>query len=287
MILIADSGSTKTHWYWKDENRTEHLVSTSGINPFLLTEEEMERILRQELLSQVPEDTRFEQIFFYGAGCTPEKSVVVKACLQRCFPPSTQLEVTSDLVGAARSLCQHEAGIACILGTGSNSCAYNGKEITQNVSPLGYMLGDEGSGAVLGRTLLGDCLKKQLPEAIVQDFFDTYALTPAQILEKVYRTPMPNRFMASLTPFLTKHRKAPEIHRLLTEQFARFFQRNVMQYAYTELPIHLTGSIAWYFQSEVTEAAQALGLPLSSFLQSPIDGLKRYHEEGEDVSKLK
>ena len=276
MILIADSGSTKTHWCWKDESGKEHLLTSNGINPFLQTQEVILRILKDELVQHLPQGTHFEQIFFYGAGCTPEKSVLVKECIETCFP-HTAVEVTSDLVGAARSLCQREPGIACILGTGSNSCAYDGEKITSSVSPLGYILGDEGSGAVLGRTLLGDCLKKQLPPAVCDDFFAIYQLTPAEILNKVYREPMPNRFMASLTPFLSAHREVPEIHRLLVEHFTRFFQRNVMQYAYTQLPIHLTGSIAWYFKEEVTEAAQSLGLLLGKFIQSPIEGLKEYH----------
>ena len=277
MILIADSGSTKTHWYYGEKGTHFPLISTHGLNPFLQDQEEIVRVLNQELITQLPSDCSIDQIFFYGAGCTPQKSVTVKDCLSTCFPKSKTIEVTSDLVGAARSLCQHEAGIACILGTGSNSCAYDGQQITQNISPLGFILGDEGSGSVLGRTLLGDCLKKQLPEDIIQQFFLTYQLTAEQILNKVYREPMPNRFMASLTPLLSAYRDRPEIHHLLVEQFTRFFQRNVMQYDYKQLPIHLTGSIAWYFQEEVTEAAQNLELHLGKFLQSPIEGLIRYH----------
>jgi N-acetylglucosamine kinase-like BadF-type ATPase len=184
-------------------------------------------------------------------------------------------------LGAARALCGHEEGIACVLGTGSNSCLYDGKEIISNIPPLGYILGDEGSSAVLGRRLVGDCLKNQLPEAIRDEFLTEYQLTQEIILEKVYRQPLANRFLASLTPFLSKHREVPEVHKLLVESFTDFFVRNVKQYRRPWLPIHFVGSIANAFAAELKEAAESLGMELGTIMQSPMEGLVRYHESEE------
>ena len=273
MTLIADSGSTKTDWCI--ENTT--IIQTQGINPFHQSTEYMEHILTDELLSQLPKDITIRDIHFYGAGCTPEKSVILKDILATHFPEST-IEVQSDLVGAARALCGNAPGIACILGTGSNSCYYDGKQIISNISPLGFILGDEGSGAVLGKRLVGDCLKNQLPKDICDAFLQTFKLTPAQIIEKVYRQPQANRFLASLTPFLASHRTVPQIHNLLISSFKDFFQRNVMQYPYQDTQVHFVGSIGWYFQEEVKEAAQTLGIKTGTFIQSPIRELQNYHQ---------
>lgn len=272
MILIADSGSTKTDWCIGSS----FTIQTKGINPFHQSEEVIQQILTNELLPQMPEEVLIDAIYFYGAGCTPEKSPIIQRALSHCFPQCT-IEVNSDLLGAARALCGKSPGIACILGTGSNSCFYDGKQITSNVSPLGYILGDEGSGAVLGKRLVGDCLKKQLPEDICRSFLNTFKLTPAQIIEKVYRQPQANRFLASLTPFLSAHREVAEIHQLLVSCFTDFFQRNVWQYDYQQYAVHFVGSIAWHFQEEVKEAAQASGIETGHFIKNPIDKLVEFH----------
>ena len=276
MILIADSGATKTDWCI-GKNRTDyHIIKTQGINPFHQPKEHISKVLREELLPQLENSICVSHIHFYGAGCTPEKSPIVKEALQTIFAQA-EIQVESDLLGAARSLCGEEAGIACILGTGSNSCEYDGKKIKKNVSPLGYILGDEGSGAVLGRRLVSDCLKQQLPEHICQAFLEETQLTPAEIIDKVYRQPQANRFLASLTPFLSKHRNQPEIHDLLVSCFRDFFQRNVMQYNYPVYEVHFTGSIAWHFQEEVKEAVEKENLQIGKFIKSPIHGLIAYH----------
>ena len=278
MILIADSGATKTDWCLGENKADARIIQTQGINPFHQTKEHIARVLSEELLPQLGEAKTVSHIHFYGAGCTPEKTVIVKEELETFFPQA-QIEVQSDLLGAARSLCGKEKGIACILGTGSNSCEYDGEKITANVSPLGYILGDEGSGATLGKRLTGDCLKHQLPEHICSQFLEYTGLTPAQIIDKVYRQPQANRFLASLTPFLSKHRNEPEIHELLLSCFSDFFRRNVMQYAYKGIEVHFTGSIAWYFQEEVKETANTLGICTGQFIKNPIHGLINYHFE--------
>lgn len=275
MKLIADSGATKTDWCYGSADQHQ-IIQTQGINPFHQSAETISLILSEELIPQLACRTLITHIFFYGAGCTPEKAKIVRTALQTFFPQAT-ICVESDLLGAARSLCGREQGIACILGTGSNSCEYDGEKITSNISPLGYILGDEGSGAVLGKRLVGDCLKHQLPEHICQAFLEETKFTPAEIIDKVYRQPQANRFLASLTPFLSRHREEPEIHALLVSCFNDFFLRNVMLYNYSYFPVHFTGSIAWHFQEEVKEAAEKLNIRTGKFIKCPIHGLIAYH----------
>ena len=277
MRLIADSGSTKTDWLGGNEKISYPIIQTSGINPFHQSPENIKHILIHELLPHLPKEITWDEIYFYGAGCTSEKSKLLKDILQSLFP-TTHIEVQSDLLGAARALCGNQSGIACILGTGSNSCFYDGQNIISNISPLGYILGDEGSGAVLGKRLVGDCLKQQLPPKICHTFMETFGLTPATIIEKVYRQPQANRFLASLTPFLSAHRDIPEIHQLLISCFTDFFRRNVMLYPYKQHTVHFIGSIAWHFQEEVKEAAKDLDIQTGLFIQSPIEKLKEFHD---------
>ena len=282
MILIADSGSTKTDWCLCNQGTILCNIQTQGINPDHQSEEAIEAVLREELLPQLTQHSAFNiqntiDIVFYGSGCANENACNrIKKAIHKVLE-TKDITVHSDLLGAARALCGHEEGIACVLGTGSNSCLYNGKEITANTPPLGYILGDEGSSAVLGRRLVGDCLKNQLPEAIRDEFLTEYGLTQEIILEKVYRQPLANRFLASLTPFLSKHREVPEVHNLLVESFVAFFVRNVKQYRRPWLPIHFVGSIANAFAPELKEAAESLGMELGTIMRSPMEGLIKYH----------
>ena len=285
MHLIADSGSTKTDWCLCDGSTILTTIQSQGINPYHQAEETIEQVLREELLPQLGQNLELSiqnslKVIYYGAGCANETACNrVKEAIYKVLK-TKDITIHSDLLGAARALCGHEEGIACVLGTGSNSCLYNGKEITANIPPLGYILGDEGSSAVLGRRLVGDCLKNQLPEAIRDEFLAEYQLTQEIILEKVYRQPLANRFLASLTPFLSKHKEVPEIHRLLVESFTDFFVRNVKQYRRPWLPIHFVGSIANAFSAELKEAAESLGMELGTIMQSPMEGLIKYHSEG-------
>lgn len=282
MILIADSGSTKTDWCLCNKGSVVLNIQTQGINPYHQTEEAIEEVLREELLPQLEAQGSNIQssqlsIIYYGSGCANETACNrIKEAIHKVLGAS-DATIHSDLLGAARALCGHEEGIACVLGTGSNSCLYNGKEIIANTPPLGYILGDEGSSAVLGRRLVGDCLKNQLPEALREEFLTEYQLTPEIILEKVYRQPLANRFLASLTPFLSKHKEVPEVHKLLVESFTDFFVRNVKQYRRPWLPIHFVGSIANAFSAELKAAAESLGMELGTIMQSPIEGLVKYH----------
>lgn len=280
MILIADSGSTKTDWCLMRDSDTTLVIQTQGINPYHQAQEAIGLVLAEELLPQLKGYVKEQplKVIFYGAGCANDNACQrVEDAIHKVLG-YTDITIHSDLLGAARALCGHEEGIACVLGTGSNSCLYDGEKIVANVPALGYILGDEGSSAVLGRRLVGDCLKNQLPEAIRDEFLVEYGLTQEIILEKVYREPLANRFLASLTPFLSKYREVPEVRRLLVESFVDFFVRNVKQYRRPWLPIHFVGSVANAFSSELKEAAESLGMELGTILKSPIEGLASYHQ---------
>ncbi|MGP1540287.1 ATPase [Bacteroides pyogenes] len=277
MILIADSGSTKTDWCAVDHEGIVKRIRTQGTNPFFQSEEEICEEIRQNLLPHLPE-RRFGHIHFYGAGCAfPDKIDIVKRALTAHLQVEGSIEVSSDMLAAARSLCGHRAGIACIMGTGSNSCYYDGTEIVQNVSPLGFILGDEGSAAVLGKLLVGNLLKNRMPAGMKEEFLNEFDLTPAEIIDRVYRRPFPNRFLASLSPFLARHIAVPEVHQLVLNSFKDFLKRNVMQYDRLNLPVHFTGSVAFYYKDVLEEAVQAMGMQMGQVLQSPMEGLIKFH----------
>lgn len=279
MILIADSGSTKTDWCFCTSPSMYKKIHTQGINPFLQQHDDIVAILQNELLTQIPENypNSVSHICYYGAGCATEnKCNTIRSILGAIFKQA-EIVVESDLLGAARALCSNQEGIACVIGTGSNSCLYNGKDIVDNIPSLGYILGDEGSSVALGRTLLSDCLKRQMPPEIVEQFMQEYRLTKEEILESVYNRPLPNRYMAQFTPFISAHRDIPQIHSMITNCFSNFFTRNVIAYHKPWLPVNFVGSIANIFSSELIETAESLGMKTGRFMQSPIDGLVSYH----------
>lgn len=278
MILIADSGSTKTDWAAVENGELVCRTQTKGMNPFFQTEEEMTEELQHTLLPALPEKP-VENVYFYGAGCTPEKCPVVAETLEKALNVTGKAEVYSDMLGAARGLCGRKEGIVCIMGTGSNSCLYDGEKFTANVSPLGFILGDEGSGAVLGKLLVGDLLKNQLGEELKEKFLEQYGLTPADIIDKVYRKPFPNRFLASLSPFIAENIHHPGIRSLVKGSFLAFLRRNVMQYDNCQLRnVHFIGSIAYYYQDILKEAVQECGLHLGNIMKAPMEGLIAYHK---------
>lgn len=278
MILLADSGSTKTDWCIVDtENNKVIKVKTKGTNPFFQTSEEISQAIAEDLLRQLPART-VENVFFYGAGCTPEKQPILEKALKVHLDITGKCEVASDMLAAARSACGHQPGIVCILGTGSNSCSYDGKTITKNVSPLGFILGDEGSGAVLGKILVGDILKNQLPQHIIDRFNEKFHLTSAEIIERVYRQKLPNRFLASFVPFLEENIKEPEIFNLVANSFRQFLVRNVKQYdGWDHYPVSFVGSVAYFYQEPLKVALEKEGMKLGHVVQAPMEGLIAYH----------
>ena len=278
MMLIADSGSTKTDWCVILDNTPIKRIGTKGLNPFFQSEEEIQQELTHSLLPQLPEGT-IDSVYFYGAGCTPEKAPTLRRAIADSLPVVGNIKAYSDMLAAARGLCGREAGITCILGTGSNSCFYDGKEIVNHISPLGFILGDEGSGAVLGKLLVGDILKNQLSPAIKEVFLKQFDLTVPEIIDRVYRQPFPNRFLASLSPFIAQHLEEPGIRQLVLGSFIAFLRRNVMQYDYTQYPAHLIGSVAHCYKEILQEAAQETGIRIGKILQSPMEGLIQYHSD--------
>lgn len=277
MILIADSGSTKTDWCMVEQGEMVQQIATKGTNPFFQSEEEISNEIATGLLPRL-KSKRLDAIYFYGAGCAfPDKIEAVHRAISTHLDVINSIEVSSDMLAAARGLCGHEAGIACIMGTGSNSCYYDGKEIVTNVSPLGFILGDEGSGAVLGKLLVGDLLKNQLPTALKEKFLTQFNLTPAEIIDRVYRQPFPNRFLASLSPFLVQNLNEPGIHALVLNSFKAFLRRNVMQYDYQQSRVHFIGSVAFYYREVLQQAAEETGVQIGAILKSPMEGLIRYH----------
>ena len=274
MLLIADSGSTKTEWCMIGEQGITESVITSGINPFYQETENISAILNKEFTA----GKKFDAIFFYGTGCiNQEKQDIVKAALLKVFETEV-IFIGSDLLAAAHSLCQDKPGFACILGTGSNSCYYDGREIVANVSPLGFILGDEGSGAVMGKKLIGDILKKQLPQVLIDDFFETYQTTAAEILENVYKKPFPSRYLARYTKFLVKNIRFSEIENIVISNFREFVTRNLLQYPKIgQAPIHFTGSIAFYFESQLRKIIEEQNLILGNVERAPMKGLIMYH----------
>ena len=269
MFLFADSGSTKTTWCLVGSDESVSFCTTGGMNPFYLGLENMLLLLETEFT--LPH-TGIAEICFYGAGCAlPDKKQIVAEALLRYFGAS-KIRVDSDLLLAARSLCGNHAGIACILGTGSNSCYYDGQKIADNVSPLGYVLGDEGSGSALGRKLLSDVLKNQLSEEIRKLFFDTYRITADEILDNVYRKPFPNRYIAQFAKFISANIALAEMQILAGDSFREFFRRNVMQYEEAKrLPIHFTGSVAFHFSEIIKKITLEFELKLGKITQEPLE----------------
>lgn len=277
MILIADGGSTKVDWRLVDNGKEIKQVNTKGMNPFFRTVEDISEEIQAALLPEI-NGYSVDEVHFFGAGCTPAKRSIVGDAIAANFE-TAQIEVESDLLAAAKGLCGQNEGIACILGTGSNSCRYDGKDIVENISPLGYILGDEGSGAVLGRLFLNACLKNILPYNIKKDLFDKYNLDVAYILDRVYKEPMANRFLAGFSPFIHKHLDNDVVYSLVYGAFRDFFIKNVIQYNYDleTKPVHFTGSIAFYYREVLEDVASNLHIKIGTIVQSPMEGLINYY----------
>lgn len=277
-MLIADSGSSKTDWILSSPNDGILEIHTQGINPVRDSKDAIVRILQEELAPQLPHDYVVKEVHFFGAGCIAPFSEKVVEALRNTLP-GADIEVDSDLLGAAIALCGDQPGVACILGTGSNSCLYDGQRIVQNVSPLGYILGDEGSGAVMGKLLVGNLLKEVFPRHLKEAFLAHFQLTPTDIIDRVYRQPLPNRFLASLVPFIAAHRTEPELHSMVLESLRLFFSRNVRNYHSPHLPVHFVGGIASEFQAELTEAAQLEGFTVGKILKRPAPEIANFYRK--------
>lgn len=277
-ILVADVGSTKADCALA--NRADGSAvkfTTGGLNALIANDEAIEHFLT-EISSHIPENSVPYAVYYYGAGCaTPEICRRMEGKIAEYFG-GAEAYVASDLLGAARSLLGHSPGIACILGTGSNSCLYDGHKITDNISPLGYILGDEGSGTALGKRLLGDYFKRLLPASLHKAFKKEYGLTMADALDNVYRSQTPNKFLASFVPFLKANEEDPYIRQLLREEFSKFFERNISRYkAPMFSPISFTGGVAFNFGNYLCEIAMDYNYSIGQISLRPMKGLIDYH----------
>ena len=278
MKIIADSGSTKTHWCLTTASGQFSEFYSDGINPMLQSVEAIEQSISNQFLPQIAHLLwvgPVTDIYFYGAGCTPEKKVIVEQVLQHIFKKA-HVEVASDMLGAARGLFGHAAGVACILGTGSGSCFYDGERIAWAVPSLGYVLGDEGSAATLGKRLVGDVLKNQLGADIKDLFLRETDLTQAAILDHVYKQPFPNRWLANLARFCAAHLDIPAVRQMVYDHFESFVVRNLDQYE--DKRVGCVGSVAYYYREILESVLTAHGYTLVDVMQDPIQGLRVYHQ---------
>lgn len=276
--LIADSGSTKTEWCLLDGKKKKKLA-TQGISPYFLTGLQVEAILRDELLPGMRKAIP-DEVFFYGTGCSnPENVRLIKAAIKKVFPKA-DVAVDHDLMGAAKALCGSEKGIACILGTGSNSCFFNGKKIIKNSPGLGYVLGDEGSGAYLGKKVVQYYLYQTFDPDLMDRFQSRYQTSPHEILDNVYKKPLPNRYLAGFAGFLDENRGHFMIENIIEDGFNDFFFQHILKYreSWTH-PIHFTGSIAYLFKDVLKDMCNTYEVQLGRIMQNPMDGLIRYHQE--------
>lgn len=274
MILVADSGSTKTDWKYVGENDS-FFFQTSGINPYYMSDEQILTEIKNEVLPKIK--ILPKKVFFYGAGVTGNQKTRMENILSKVFT-GAQTYAESDLLGAARALCGNKEGIACIMGTGANSCLYNGVQIIDNIPPLGFIQGDEGSGAVLGKQLITMYLKRELSDKLTKQFNKQYRLDTADILKKVYQETFPNRFLSEFSKFIYEHIEDKQMYRLVYEGFNEFLERNIYKYVnYQKMNIHFVGSIAYYFKNILQSIFNENNLKLGKIIKSPINDLVKYH----------
>jgi glucosamine kinase len=278
MILIADSGGSKTDWRFIDKNGQVSQASAPGFNPYYQPVDDLKKSVKEIIIPKVKDSV--SKIFFYGAGVSSLKNqLTIKTAFLEFFPEA-QIEIGWDLLAAARALCGHEPGIACIMGTGSNSCLYDGERIIDNVANLGWILADEGSGAYMGKILLVDYLRNKLPASLATSFRERFPLTREEFLEKVYQQEKPSAFLGTFTKFIFHHLKDPYCYNLVYKSFEEFYVNNVMKYAnYQNLKVHFTGSIAFYFSDILRQVANDKGITVKNILEGPIAGLTLYHQK--------
>ena len=277
-ILIADAGSTKTDWALPDTTTGKHrLMQSEGINALLASEGMLHAVMK-DVTAGIGTDTRVDAVCYYGAGCATESACRRVEKVLREATGADSVEVYGDLLGAARSLCGRKPGVACILGTGSNSCLYDGSGIRANTPPLGFILGDEGSGTAFGKRLLSDAFKGGMPEEVRERFMERFGLTLADVVENVYRSERPGKYIAQFARFVGENIEEPYIREMVKEEFRRFFHRNLSRYeGIRHLPVNFTGSIAHHLSALLREAAESEGYRIGRITKSPMEGLLEYH----------
>lgn len=276
VTLIADSGATKAEWVLVNNGKKKTLF-TQGISPYFLNTEQIAALVQNELAKKL-KNIIVEEVDYYGTGCSsPENAISVKKALKKVFPEAT-VQVQTDLMAAARSVCGHEKGIACILGTGSNSCYYNGKKIVKNSPGIGYVLGDEGSGAYLGRKVIQYYLYNTFDEDLRSRFDARFVTNAVEILDNVYKKPLPNRYMATFAMFLAENRGHYMIENILEDGLNDFFFQHLCKYAEVwKYPVSFVGSVAYGFKDVIKELCSSYEFELGTIFKNPMEGLVNYH----------
>ena len=278
MIIIADSGSSKIDWRILESGGAIRQASSPGFNPYYQPLDHLKQSIKEFLVPQTKGEVK--KIFFYGTGVSSGRNqeMVRSAFLE--FFPKASVDIEWDLLAAARALCGEEKGIACILGTGSNSCLYDGEKITEQVANLGWILADEGSGASLGKKLLFDYLRKNLPNGLAQQFQKRFPFSREEFLEKIYQQEKPSTFLATFSKFIFQHLKEPYCYKLVYDGFSDFYENNIMKYeGYRNLKVHFVGSIAFYYSDLLRQVANDKGIAVKNILETPIAGLTLYHQK--------
>ena len=275
-VLIADSGSTKTQWCLLQDGKKK-MISTQGISPYFLNDDSLGIILREELAPKIA-NMPVDDIFYYGTGCSnPDNISLIKRGLKKIFP-SAKIKVQHDLMGAARALCGDKKGIACILGTGSNSCFYNGKRIVKNSPGLGFILGDEGSGSHLGKKVVQYYLYNTFDAELMEKFQSKYSADASEILDNVYKRPLPNRYLAEFVSFLTENRGHYMVENIIEDSLNDFFFNHIYKYRESwSLPINFAGSVAFGFKDVLAQMCSDFELTLGTVIKDPMEGLIKYH----------
>lgn len=281
MILIADSGSTKADWKVLGTSGEITNQSTRGFNPFIQDSATIEAGLLEDF-DDTLERSKATSVYYYGAGCSDDyRNSIVAVALQKVFPQA-KITVNHDLLASARAVCGFEAGVACILGTGSNSCLYDGLEITDNVANMGFLVGDEGSGSHIGKELLRGYFYREMPKSILHDFEKSYPEGHRGILDKIYDNPKPNVYLASFSRFLSNHHGDPYIQHIVYKSFDEFVRRHVLKYEGCQgLKIHFVGSVAYYFKDILEIVLSSYSLEIGNIIKKPIDRLVEFHQKVE------
>jgi len=278
MIIVADSGSTKTDWRIIDSKGKVYRKQTIGFNPYIVSAVKMHQELKNNLIKQIAPEW-ISEIYFYGAGCsTPDKKEFIRYEISRIYP-NAKIVVNHDILGAARALLGKNAGLIGILGTGSNCCYFNGSEISKIFTSCGWILGDEGSGNHLGRLLIRDYLSDRLPADILKKFNETFKTNHNEILDVIYKKPLPNRYLAGFSKFMKENEESEYINGLVTYSFNEYFERQVK--LFDELKcneIHFVGSVAHYFEAQLKEVAKKFNYSVGIINKKPIDNLVDFHK---------
>lgn len=278
MILVADSGSTKTSWCLIAKNEGNIHFSTEGFNPYYVDSE----YISNSLLANVPADidkSKVLEIYYYGAGCNAAKASVVEEALKNVFPNVQTIFVASDLLAAARSVLGNEKGFVAILGTGTNSCIYADGEIAHQVDSLGFILGDEGSGAYIGKQLLVAYNRGFLPKELSDLFFERFNISPEEVINNIYTKILPNRFSAGFSKFVGENILHPFMDNMVRNCFRDFF-RNIVSYYpnFTDYTFNCVGSIAYYYHTQLKDVAAEFNMDMGNITKNPLEGLLKYHD---------